>query len=332
MAKTKNFRIMFEIIEDGFDPSDPIIVEDVHQEMRANWRNFIKNGVEPDSVVKLMAAEDIWENYDELSEAGSSLDMSELYSSTGNFFNEEFTKNNWGTLVRRGVSPDTLVDKCKVQNLKGFADALEKGISKEKAIELFENLSSDTPDKCKALLLLKKRYNLSKTQVEERLSRDELMFAISFYPELCESIDKETIESWIGLNGEDFLGWTDLSYLPEVIGVDKLVEHFSMNQILEKCAESHLSFGEFLADYKEAGGNISNFAQKYVNEIGYSSNTQEAMLDLVLAGASREDINPQRFVDSVDPNQIDEDDLESWYSDLKQVGYEEELISKFLRA
>jgi hypothetical protein len=104
-----------------------------------------------------------------------------------------------------------------------------------------------------------------------------------------------------------------------------------MKEIIENC--SPYSFEDFIADYLEAGKDVNDLAKKFMNEIGYSSNSSEssALLALVYAEVSVDIIDPAKYLELVDVSQLDDCEAESWYDYFEDKGYDSRLISKFLK-
>ena len=139
------------------------------------------------------------------------------------------------------------------------------------------------------------------------------------------------IDHWLSRYGYRFFSEEKLSNLPDTISIDKLISFFSMKEIIDNC--SPYSFDQFISDYLESDQDINVLAQKFMDEIGYSSNSSDsgALLDLVYAGASVDIIDPTKYIDLVDVSQLDDCEALNWYDYYECKGYDSQRISKFLR-
>lgn len=339
-------QVKFDAAIDGFDPSDEISVENANYEMHKNWRNFLEAGFDVDSVVKMMSLTDIWEHYEELLAYGAKLDMAELFSAFGEeFFNEDFTKEHWGELVARGVSPDLLADRCytdcDIFDIAGLEEVLAKGVSAKKALDLIKGwleIREEWPEEQVKILTWFYDHGLSKTDVKEWLAKnahsymeDYVVESGSDFYEKFDMADDAVIDRWLGRYGHQYFSEYRLSDLPGTISVDRLISFFSMKEIIDNC--SPYSFDDFISDYLEAGKSIDTLARKFMDEIGYSGDPSYsgALLDLVYAGVSVDVVDPAKYIELVDASQLDDCEASNWYDYLEGEGYDSQLISKFRR-
>lgn len=339
-------QVKFDAVVDYFDPSDVISVENANYEMHENWRNFLEAGCDIALVVKMMSLADIWEHYDELISYGAKLDMTKLFSDFGEeFFNEGFTKEYWSELVNRGVSPDLLIDRCytdcDIFNIAGLEEILAKGVSAKKALGLIEGwleIREEWPEDQVEILTWLYDHGLPKDDVKEWLTEnahsymeDYIVESGSDFYEKFDVADDAVIDHWLGRYGYQYFSEYKLSDLPDAISVDKLISFFSMKEIIENCRP--YAFDDFIADYLEVGKDINDLAQKFMDEIGYSSDSSDsgALLDLVYAGASVDIINPAKYLELVDASQLNDCEASNWYDYFKDGDYDNQLVSKFLR-
>lgn len=340
-------QIRFDAVADDFDPSNEISVENANHEMHENWRNFLEAGFDVDSVVKMMSLADIWEHYEELLAYDAKLDMVKLFSAFGEeFFDEDFTKEYWSELVARGVSPDLLADRCYADcgifNTAGLKEVLTKGVSAKKALDLIKGwLESreEWPEEQVEILTWLYDHGLPKVNIKEWLAEnahsymeDYIVESGSDFYEKFDMADKDAvIDRWLGRYGYQYFSEYRLSDLPDTISVDRLISFFSMKEIIENCRP--YAFDDFIADYLEVGKDIDDLARKFMDEIGYSSDSSDsgALLDLVYAGASVDIIDPAKYLELVDVSQLDDCEASNWYDYFKDGDYDSQLVSKFLR-
>ena len=304
---------VFDTIADNFDPNDGISVENANYEMHKYWHDFLEAGFDATSVVKMMLPADIWEHWDEL--------------------------------VERAVSPDILADRCyddcDIYDVVDLEELLAKGVSAKKSFELIGSLlevRETWPEEQVEILTWLYNHGLSKTDVKEWLERhtnshmeDYIVESGSDFYKKFDMEDDGIIDHWLNRYGYQYFSEYRLSDLPDTISVDKLISFFSMKEIIDNC--SPYSFDDFISDYLETGKDIDTLAQKFMDEIGYSSDASDsgAMLDLVYAGASVDIIDPAKYIVLVDANQLDDCEARNWYDYFESEGYDEKLIHKFLR-
>ena len=339
-------QVKFDAAVDNFDPSDEISVENANYEMHENWRNFLEAGFDVASVVRMMSPTDTWEHYDELLAYGAKLDMTKLFSNFGEeFFDEGFTKEHWGELVARGVSPDLLIDRCygdcDIFDIAGLEEVLAKGVNAKKALDLIKGwleIREEWPEEQVEILTWLYDHGLSEADIREWLTEnahsymeDYIVESGSDFYEKFDMADDAVINHWLERYGYQYFSEQRLSDLPDAISVDRLISFFSMKEIISNC--SPYSFDDFISDYLEVGKSIDTLAQKFMDEIGYSGDPScsGALLDLVYAGASVDIINPAKYLELVDASQLDDCEASNWYDYFEGKGYDSQLISKFHR-
>lgn len=345
MANAK-LQIRFDEVVDNFDPNDEISVENANYEMHKNWRDFLEAGFDVALVVKMMSPADIWEYYNELLAYGAKLDITKLFSAFDReFFDKNFTREHWGELVARGISPDLLVDRCyadrDVFDTADLEEVLAKGVSAKKALELIDDwlkIREAWPEEQVEILTLLYEHGLPKTDVKEWLAEnahsymeDYIVESGSDFYKKFDIADDAVIDRWLGRYGYQYFSEYSLSDLPDTISVDKLISFFSMKEIIDNC--STYSFYEFILDYLEVGEDIDTLARKFMDEIGYSGDPSYsgALLDLVYAEAPVDIIDPAKYIEIVDASQLDDYVARYWHSFLEGESYDSQLISKFLR-
>ena len=335
-----------QAIVDCFDPNDNAGVEIANRAMHRYWRDFLEAGIDATSVAKMMSPVDIWEHYEELTERGAVIDMTGLFSVSGEeFFDEDFTNEHWDELVDRGVQPDVLIDRCfaeyKIFGTTDLDSLLVKGVSTKKMLEL----SRDWLEFCEALpeeqveiLTWLYKHGLSKADIKEWLEKHAGDYMEDYVVEsnlgFYEEFDMDTdvaIDQWLNRHGHMYFYERRLSDLPNAISVDRLIDFHTMREIVDNCV-SYGSFDGFIAEYTETGRDVDVLARKFVDEIGYSSNPSDsdAMFDLVWRGASATIIEPERFVESIDLTRLEDGDARIWHDCLESIGYDKRIIRRLL--
>ena len=352
--KDKEIRIManaklqatFDVLVDNFDYSDEIGVENTRYEMHKNWLTYLDAGFDAGLVVMMMSPADIWDHYEELLVYGAELNINDLLSKfSEDFFDEDFIKEHWETLVGRGASPDFLVDRCyaegEISDVADLEKLFTKGVSVRKAFELVKEwleALDGWPEEQIEILTCLYDHGLPKDEIKEWLeknahgSMDDYIIesGSDFYKKFGMEED-DIINRWLDCYGYEYFGEHWLSELPKTITVERLIDFFSMKEIINNC--SPYCFEDFLLDYLEVGKDIDTLAHKFMNEIGYSNDSpySGAMLDLIRAGASVDIIDPEKYIYLVDVNQLNDYDAGDWYDYFESNGYDSQLISKFRR-
>ena len=260
-------------------------------------------------------------------------------------FDGDSIKEHWDKLVARGISPDILADKCycdcDIFDIAGLEEVLTKGVSVKKAFDLVKSwleIRNEWPEEQDEILTWLYDRGLPKTDIKEWLEqhtnsymRDYIVESGSDLYKKFDIDDDNIIDRWLKCYGYRFFCEEELSDLPDTIGIDKLISFFSMREIIKNCRP--YAFDDFIADYLKVGKDIDDLARKFMDEIGYSSNSSDsgALLDLVYAGASVDIIDPAKYLELVDANQLDDCEAGNWYNYFINGDYDSQLVSKFLR-
>lgn len=338
MEVDEAFRILFDFTASNYDPDNGISIENTNYEMHINWQNFLKAGCDASLVANMMSPEDIWNHYDKLVAAGAQIDMTKLFwSEEGCFyFDEEFTRIYWDDLVSRGVSPDDLAHRCycgKVYSIKDLENLLQKGVSFKKAFDLVSDwpnsVCEDHPKKSIGVLKWFLDHGFSKANIKEWLGNhmnshmEDCLIEYEFA--FCEKIEldvSDIVNHWIKRNGNLYFSDYSLSELPDAVSADKVVAFFSMKDIIKHCLP--YDFSDFVQDYLCTGLDINVLAQKFMDEIGYSTGGPReagALLDLVENGASADIIDPAKYLELVDVDTLNECEGQNWYRYFREHGY-----------
>lgn len=340
-------QVMFDVIADNFDPNDEVSVENANYEMHENWRNFLEAGFDADSVVEMMSPEDIWKHYDELLEYGVNLDMAKLFSDfSEEFFDEEFTREHWDELLDRDVSLNLLIDRCyndgDIFDIAGLNEIINKGVDVKKAFELIKDwleTSEERPEEQVEILTFLYDHGIPRADIKKWLEEHANSYMEDYIVDSGSDFYEEfgiesgpVIDRWLERYGHEYFNEYTLSDLPDIISIEKLINFFSTKEIIDNC--SPYTFGDFITDYLKVGKNIDDLAQKFMDEIGYStsdSSESGALLDLVYAGASVSIIDPAKYIEVVDVDQLNDYEADNWYDYFDSEGYDISLISKFIR-
>lgn len=333
IMKDAKLQAMFDSIVANFDPNDRISVENANHEMHKNWQKFLEAGFDVDLVAKMLSLADIWKHYNELTSYGAKIDMTKwLNDFVEESFEDDFAAKHWDELVARGVSPDSLVDRIYDEylcDIDYFKDILAKGVTVKKIFELarewleveiaeFECFMSPVESPVDVLVWFFDN-GIPKDSIKELLidnindDMDEyaIEYNLDFYKNFDMDIDA-AINRWVKTNGRSYFNEYSLTNLPKVISVDKFINSFSIDEIIENC--SPYDFTDFVEDYLSAGQDINTLAQKFMDEIGYSADSCYSMtlLNLVEAGTSTEIIDPAEYIESIDMGQLSDYVADNW--------------------
>ena len=291
---------------------------------------------DPNHIINALMPETVMDNYDALVRHGLKLDLEELIAQLDYISVLE----NWDEFIRRGVSVDTLVKRCflSIDYCQEIESLLDDGIEVEKLFSLSNNLleiMSDLSDFVYDIVSTMHKHGLPSTTIKEWIDAHPA-------PELIDDIVRNT-NLWrrLGINSSDYTNtWIDqkveacfrtgiISSLPELISPRQILDYCTMREIIEWVRPDR--FYAFLeGPYITGGGDIDLLATKFIDEIGYSSNFDESdlMMDLLLAGATV--IDSEQFIDCIDVSLLDDYDKGMYYEDLKNIGFNERLLEKFL--
>lgn len=350
----------FDTAVENFELGDEISLENAHHEMRKNWRNFLEAGFDADLIIKMMAPEDIWDNYQDLTMHGVKIDIAKLVDRLFDeaFIDDSFIKEHWGELVDRGASPDSLADRCygdiDVASVTDLEEALAKGISINKIFDLAKGwleIRDEWPENQVEILTWLYDHGLSKDEVKEWLTENASSYmedyiiesGSDFYEKFDVTDDDDTIVShWLSRYGYRYFSELSVADLPVAVGIESLLEAFSIQEIFKYC--SPYAFSDFIDDYLDSDYDINVLAQKFMNEVGYDINKfiskaghyidsrySDALLSLVYAEPSTDIIDPMKCIELIDASRLDDYNARDWYDYLEEKGYDSQLISKFFR-
>lgn len=320
----------FDMIVDDYDPEDSISVEDANYEVDRYCQEFLEAGFDANQITKLLAREDVLKHYYELVAHGARIDITQLSWE----FDEDYVKKHWDKFVKCGAEPDCLADRCysrdnDVSNIYDLEELYARGVSARKMFELIKRwlwaIESEDEDE---ILIWLCDHGLPEAEaakwVEERTDIDHIVWYGEDLLERLGMSNASFIDRWLKDYGLESLNG-HLDELPPMISVEKIFSYFSMQDII-----ANFYIDDLVDEYLEYGS-IDDLAQKFINDIGYSSNPEhsEYLFTFTLYGASV--IDHERFVNSVDVDQLSDDDAEFWYECLQEAGYDEKLLSKFLR-
>jgi hypothetical protein len=350
----------FDTAVDNYELGDEISIENANHEMHENWRNFLEAGFDADLVAKMMAPEDIWDNYQDLTMHGAKIDIVKLVGRLFDevFIDDSFIKEHWGELVDRGASPDFLADRCygdvDIASIADLEEALTKGISINKIFDLTKGwleIRDEWPEDQAKILTWLHDHGLPKADIKEWLTENANSYmedyiiesGSDFYEKFDMTDDDDTIVShWLSRYGYQYFSEISVANLPIAVGIDSLLEAFSIEEIFKYC--SPYAFSDFIDDYLDSGCNINILAQKFMDEVGYDINKfiskaghyidsrySDALLYLIDAEPSTDIIDPMKCIELIDASKLDDRDARYWYDYLEEKGYDSQLIAKFLR-
>lgn len=141
---------------------------------------------------------------------------------------------------------------------------------------------------------------------------------------ICPDIYADTFVKYYA---KDYI--TDLRNLPRIITADNIIEHVPMKTILDEL--NYCSFGEFLQQFDDAEGSFGLLVEKFIDEIGYSSdyNEFEALADIIMYNGS-DGINLKKFADAINVSFLDDYERRGFYELLEKNGLDSGTLQKFL--
>ncbi len=120
----------------------------------------------------------------------------------------------------------------------------------------------------------------------------------------------------------------DLNGLPNFISADRLLKSIQIRDFFDATG-NHCNFSDFLRNFIDAGGDVALLADKFIDEIGYTSIYEEfsALFDLLEAGC---DIDVAYLADCVDVRIINNEDKNRYYNILKEHGADRTILEDFV--
>lgn len=303
-----------------------------------DWIEFLSHGLPIEEIMAAMTPELIWENYDALIKRGAKIDIDKLIDS----IDPSYILYHWKEFVARGFDTDTLTERSSLvlESIDGVKTLLERNANVAIVFELIrgdllESMENTSADCVNELFSLLHKYGLTTADVKRWIaehSSEYLIDDIVNYPESWAPLGingSEYVEQWLEYNAEEYFKTSRLSDLPRLVSVQQIVDSLDMRDILGFIYPNSLR--DFLqGDFEDAEGDIDAFAQKFIDEIGYSHEFDDfdAMLDLIVAGATVIDI--EKFIDAIDTDLLDEYIKRSYYDDLRGAGISSYYLDKLL--
>ena len=158
--------------------------------------------------------------------------------------------------------------------------------------EMLEEIDTGAPDEFLKKLTELRSNGLTKKDVLEFVDANMSAYLVddivSDKPDDWEAIGvdpKRYVSTWLDNFGDEYFSEYPLSALPSRVSLKELIDFYTVEELEDRIE----SFDNFIVEYKEAGGNTDDLAQKIVEEYGYrgvSLAVIEYYLDLVVSGAT----------------------------------------------
>ena len=158
--------------------------------------------------------------------------------------------------------------------------------------EMLEEIDTGAPDEFLKKLTELRSNGLTKKDVLEFVDANMSAYLVddivSDKPDDWEAIGvdpKRYVSTWLDNFGDGYFSEYPLSALPSRVSLKELIDFYTVEELEDRIE----SFDNFIVEYKEAGGNTDDLAQKIVEEYGYrgvSLAVIEYYLDLVVSGAT----------------------------------------------
>ena len=125
---SSKIQAIFDVLIDGFDPTDEIALEDTYAEMHKYWKVFLEEGQDVEGIVRMMSPEDVFYNYDDLVSFGAVIDIGDLAKDLHDYLFIEgrsngFFAENYEWFLNRGLDITDLVEYIReVVDYYGIVD------------------------------------------------------------------------------------------------------------------------------------------------------------------------------------------------------------------
>lgn len=134
---------------------------------------------------------------------------------------------------------------------------------------------------------------------------------------------KDYARNYLDERIEEFLLCYSLKSLPQTITPETFLESYSFKEILSIC-----KFDDFYENYKDSGGNMVLFCQKYLSEVGYKGNPDNMLLLIV---EQPEIFDFEEFIRHLDVRSMSGIRLNMYVTTLRKVGARDDVICRFYR-
>ena len=209
-----------------------------------------------------------------------------------------------------------------------IARMLESGVCPDVVFELAEDWLSAQATQCPNDLaeafanLIEYKYSVEiiKEWLKEHMNAELAYDIVDYNWECWERIGiepRDFMESWICYYGDKCLR-EDFKMVPETMMPEELIDHYTIDEILEM---RDGDFYGFIEDYVNEKGKIDFLAKKYLKEVGYTKESFENLAYLLIFKATV--IYYDKLFENV-PEDVDED----LASSLEDLGVPSEYIDK----
>lgn len=295
---------LWELKEIYFDnEGDPEIVNFVHAEMHKKWKMFLRNNLKISTIINLMSPEDILDNIEKLKRSGAIIDVTELAKKSS----APIISEKWDIFIDEGADEKELFERvAKDQEYKiEFGEIkmwLERKVPGDLLYEatrdsiFYESKSSDD------------FYEIIKGLIENGLKNNEIIWNDLRHKDIEQLAKKKIIrsimtdaEKWIelGFNPKNYIRKFIHEFLYEIRtnGPEQaLPSSITMKEFLDNISMQDFksdAFALLAYDYKESEGNVTEIAQKLLDEVGYDESYNVEFFKLLDLGEN-EVLDPEK--------------------------------------
>lgn len=282
--KNIGISVIWDELTERFKEADGISIKDVNRDARKYLTLFLEAGYDATIIAQMLDRFDVFKFYPVLKEHGViMINFMELFSDAS-----EFIEKNFDTFVNYGVPVDDVIKAIvaggKVVEKEDLKSYIKKGATPRYILDLIaEDKDWFNYESIYEILLYLVKYGCEKSVITSWLmsspfgTRDEVVYDIVEYDskKWSEVLNPEQyVERWIERYGDQYIaGDYSLKTLPKLVNYDRVVEHFTMSEIILINASRGL-YG-FIDDYREVGGDPKKLVTRFVKEIGKPKNDIE---------------------------------------------------------
>ena len=328
-----DYAVKFAELSDNFDPRDSVSVEETAREAEANCVEFLKlDSVNPAILAEMLAPISRLKHFQDFAQYKSycidiDLAVEEMTS--------EEARENWDELMKLGISPDTLAENAflSIADLKTLREALQKGVSADKAFSLCgpylkEHADDDYTIDVRKMLTILQQAGLDIAKIRSFIADNagrELINDIVDSPTVWEAIGiyaDSYFDDYVRINGPELLRTAYITDPKNKDRIRRIVQLLSAGEILYAAEDNYPSMVKFITLLEGyCGIAMLNTKFKKVFERGFNRNNIDLAVALYVNGAN---INATRIKSSLRCAHISDelrdelnDCIEKYEADLK---------------
>ena len=330
-------KAMFDEMWDRYQDSEETGLEDIHADIMKHWRDFLSAGFDANKVAAMMPPEEIFAHYDVLTSHGAEIDATEL---AFKLEDADFVKEHLADFAKRGADINRIAKEWFEIITEGdMEQLLEAGVSTETVLKLAEDgiilMREEYPEELANVFSVLNDHGFSKEAIKDWVCSHDNVYVVEDvienqsekWAKLGFEVSDKLISLYLEMNGWRFID--DLKMLPSSIPPNKFLEYVSIEEILD---EINYSFGEYIREFEDAGGDFGVIAKMFMNEIGYSTDVKylSALFDIAWRDPSLVDL--EKFIDCCKKcDEVTDEDRRDYYEDLSgREGIDKNILEKLL--